>query len=258
MASQNSNNNSSSAVFAIKRDRLSDQVARNIEELIIGGEIRVGDALPAERELMERYGVGRPAVREALLLLSKKGLITISNGERARVSEPNPQDLLDHLSGAALMLVASPEGMQAFQQTRLFTEVALAREAARSATPDQLAELRQLLQANQDSMGDTAAFARTDDAFHYGIANLSGNPLIGALYNSVLSVLQNQRHTSLIHPEAMQAALDCHTRVFEAIAAHDPDRVEAEMRRHLSEVEVFYWSVREDAPTETQPGAKQA
>jgi len=78
---------------------------------------------------MERYGVGRPAVREALLWLNKKGFIAVSGGERARVTEPNPRDLLAHLSGAASMLVRRPEGMQLFQQTRLFTEIALAREA---------------------------------------------------------------------------------------------------------------------------------
>ncbi len=233
-------------VFTIKRDRLSDQIARSIEEMIIRGEVKIGDALPSERELMERYGVGRPAVREALLWLDKKGLIAVSSGERARVTAPNPQDLLDHFSGAALLLVSSPEGMQAFQQTRLFTEVALARDAARNATDADLAELGELLKANQASSSDTAVFARTDDAFHFGIARISRNPLIIALYNSVLTVLQNQRHTSLIHPEALQAAIACHTRVYEAIAARDPDRVEAEMRRHLSDVETFYWAVRQD------------
>jgi DNA-binding FadR family transcriptional regulator len=53
--------------FALKRDRLSDQVARRLESLILSGELAVGDTLPSERDLMERYGVGRPAVREALL-----------------------------------------------------------------------------------------------------------------------------------------------------------------------------------------------
>lgn len=237
---------SGSNVFTIKRDRLSDQIARNIEELIVSGQIRIGEALPSERELMERYGVGRPAVREALLWLDKKGLITVSNGERARVTEPDPQDLLDYFSGAALLLASSPEGMHAFQQTRLFAEVALAREAARTATEADLHELRALVEANQASFGDNPTFIRTDEAFHFGIAQVSRNSLIIALYNSVVAVLQNQRHTSLIHPQAMRAAIDCHTRVYEAIAARDPDRVEAEMRRHLSEVEDFYWAVRKE------------
>jgi DNA-binding FadR family transcriptional regulator len=230
--------------FALKRDRLSDQVARSLEALILSGELAVGDTLPSERDLMERYGVGRPAVREALLWLNKKGFIAVSGGERARVTEPNPRDLLAHLSGAASMLVRRPEGMQLFQQTRLFTEIALAREAARVARHTDLRHLQMLLKANQATVGDLESFIRTDDAFHFGIASLASNPLITALYNSVLDVLEDQRHTSLQHPEALGAAIACHVRIFDAIKEHNPDLAEQEMRRHLGDVENFYWAVR--------------
>lgn len=241
--------------LVIKRHRLSDQVASHLEQMILTGELAVGDVLPSERDLMERFQVGRPAVREALLWLSKKGLISISGGERARVTEPNPTDLIEHLSTAALLLVSRPEGMQVFQQARLFTEVALAREAAKAATDEELKELEQLLLANEATRGDIEEFSRTDDAFHFGIARVSHNSLVTALYNSVLAVLENQRHTSLKHPEAFDAATGCHRRIFEAIAARDPDRAEMEMRRHLGDVETYYWSVRSDRAGQPKPAS---
>jgi DNA-binding FadR family transcriptional regulator len=243
---------------AIKRLRLFDHVAQHLEAMILSGEVGVGDALPSERELMERFQVGRPAVREALLWLNKKGLISVSAGERARVIEPDPTELLAHLSGAALLLASRPQGMQLFQQTRLFTEVALAREASRSASAESLKHLEQLLKDNQATVGDVVAFARTDDAFHFGVASISRNPLITALYGSVLGVLQDQRHTSLQHPEALGAAIDCHVRIFEAIADRDPDRAEREMRRHLGDVETFYWTVRGRHEPEGAQSAKKA
>ena len=208
----------------IRRDRLSDQVAHDIERKILTGRIGVGDGLPSERDLMVQYGVGRPAVREALLILDKKGFIAIHSGERARVTEPDPKDLLDYLSGAAQMMVRRPEGMQLFQKTRLFTGIALAREAARVATDKALAWLEKLLCADQEAAqaGDLQAFALTDNEFRYGIASLTLNPLVTALYDSVLSVLQDQRHTSLQHPSALAAATACHTRIFEAIANKEP------------------------------------
>ncbi len=232
--------------FAIKRQRLFDQVAEHLEEMILSGEVGVGDALPSERELMERFGVGRPAVREALLSLNKKGLISVSAGERARVVEPDPTELLEHLSGAALLFVSTPQGMQIFQRTRLFTEVALAREACRWTSSDELKRLELLLRENEATADNKDAFASTDDAFHFGIASLAHNPLILALYRSVLGVLQDQRHTSLQHDDALAAAIGCHGRIFDAIAARDADRAEQEMRRHLTDVEAFYWSVRGD------------
>jgi GntR family transcriptional regulator, sialic acid-inducible nan operon repressor len=230
--------------FTIKRQRLFDQVAQHLEAMILSGEVGVGDPLPSERELMERFGVGRPAVREAMLWLKKKGLISVSAGERARVVEPNPSELLEHLSGAALLFASTPRGMQQFQQTRLFTEVALAREACRWTSVDDLKRLEELLRENEASADNMDAFARTDDAFHVGIVNLAHNPLIAALYRSVLSVLQDQRYTSLQHRDALSAAIDCHARIFDAIAARDPDRAEQVMRTHLTDVETFYWDVR--------------
>jgi DNA-binding FadR family transcriptional regulator len=193
---------------------------------------------------MERFGVGRPAVREALLWLNKKGLISVSAGERARVVEPDPAELLEHLSGAALLFVSTPAGMQMFQQTRLFTEVALAREACRWTSSEELKRLEQLLRENEATAGNKEAFASTDDAFHFGIASLANNPLIIALYRSVLTVLQDQRHTSLQHDDALGAAIGCHARIFDAIAARDADRAEREMRQHLTDVETYYWDVR--------------
>jgi DNA-binding FadR family transcriptional regulator len=234
----------SASPFAIKRQRLFDQVAQHLEAMILSGEVGVGDPLPSERELMERFGVGRPAVREALLWLNKKGLISVSAGERSRVVEPDPSELLEHLSGAALLFASTPRGMQQFQQTRLFTEVALAREACRWTSADDLKRLEKLLRANQATADNMDAFASTDDAFHFGIASLARNPLIDALYRSVLSVLQDQRHTSLQHHDALSAAIDCHVRIFDAIAARNPDLAEQVMRTHLTNVEAFYWDVR--------------
>lgn len=232
------------APLAIKRHRLSDQIAGHLEQMILSGELTIGDILPSERDLMERFQVGRPAVREALLWLSKKGLISISGGERARVTEPNPMELVEHLSTAALLLVSRPEGMQVFQQARLFTEVALTREAAKNANEQELSELEKLLVANEAAADDIEEFARTDDEFHFGIARISHNSLVNTLYNSVLAVLQNQRYTSLKHPKALAAASACHRRIFDAIVAQDPDLAEIEMRRHLGDVETYYWTVR--------------
>jgi GntR family transcriptional regulator, sialic acid-inducible nan operon repressor len=228
---------------ALKRDRLSDQIARDIEARILSGELSIGDTLPSERDLMVHYGVGRPAVREALLWLNKTGLLAVSNGDRTRVSEPDPKELLDLLSGAAKMLVSRPNGVRLFQQTRTFVEAAIAREAAHRATDKDIQRLEELLIANEGCSSDVEAFSASDDAFHFYIASIAQNPLLDALYHAVLELLEDQRRMSLSHPQALQLAMQSHRAIFEAIRDHSADRAETKMREHLATVERTYWDM---------------
>ena len=79
------NNSQPNGVSAgsITRQKLSDQVYERLWSMIVLGELAPGDPLPSERFLMDKFGVGRPAVREAMQTLSNKGVITISQGERS-------------------------------------------------------------------------------------------------------------------------------------------------------------------------------
>ncbi|MFC5387366.1 FCD domain-containing protein [Aquamicrobium segne] len=227
----------------LRRDRLSDQIARDLEARILSGELAIGDRLPSERDLMAHYGVGRPAVREALLWLNKTGMLSISTGDRSRVTAPDPRDLLQLLSGTAKMLVMRPEGIRQFQKSRIFVEVAMVREAVRQATPDDIGELEHLLHENIKHVADIDAFSASDNAFHQGIARIARDPLLDVLYEVVLDLLEAQRYKSLSHPEALERAVACHRNIFTAIRDRDADRAEAAMREHLETVISTYWDI---------------
>ncbi|WP_374831463.1 FCD domain-containing protein [Paenochrobactrum pullorum] len=229
----------------LSRERLSDKIAKDIEARILSGELSIGDKLPSERDLMVYYGVGRPAVREALLWLNKTGILAVSNGDRTRVTEPDPRELLQLLSGAAKLLIARDEGIREFQKTRIFVEVAMVREASRLASDADIAALEKLLIANAESAGDNDLFSKTDDAFHQYIVSIVQNSLLDALYDVVLELLEDQRRMSLSHPDALTKAMAAHRNIFEAIRDRDADRAEAAMRAHLDTVVETYWQVRE-------------
>ena len=65
------------------RDRLYEQIATHIEELVSSGTLQPGDQLPSEREFADGLGVGRGVVREAVKLLAERGLVTIFEGPRS-------------------------------------------------------------------------------------------------------------------------------------------------------------------------------
>jgi DNA-binding FadR family transcriptional regulator len=224
----------------IQRRRLYQEVAERLERLILSGELRVGDALPSERALMERFGVGRPAVREALLALERAGLIAIAGGERARVVRPTPAGMVAGLDAAVRHWLAEPAGVRHLQDARKLLEVGLAREAAEIASPTDIERLRRALAENGAARGRPPEFERTDVAFHYVIAEIARNPIFTAVFQAMTGWLTEQRTTTLRLAGTAEHAYDCHCRIFAAIAAHDPEAAGREMRRHLEDVAERY------------------
>lgn len=231
----------SPAFSPIPRRRLYQEVAERLEAMIRDGALAEGEALPSERELMERFGVGRPAIREALLSLQQKGLIAIGNGERARVVHPDAAKLIDALSGAARVYLGKEAGVRHFQGARLLFESAIAAEAARLASEEDLARIGAALEANRAARGNRALFQSTDVAFHLEIVRTTRNPLLVGVHQALTDWLTEQREVSLLAPEAEASALSCHERIFAALAAHDAEAAASEMRAHLTAVERFYW-----------------
>jgi GntR family transcriptional repressor for pyruvate dehydrogenase complex len=226
----------------IKQRKLSDEVAQHLERMIREGELAEADRLPSERELMRQFGVGRPSIREALLHLSKMGLVEVRSGERARVTRPTPQFVIDALAGPARHMISAPDGVQNFQSARLFFEVGLARSAATNATDDDLAALSEALEINRKSIGDLKRFEKTDVDFHYVLAVITRNPIFTAIHAALAEWLLEQRRTTLARGED-QKAYEAHRKIYEAIAAGDPDAAEAAMRRHLEYVSRRYLDI---------------
>jgi GntR family transcriptional regulator, sialic acid-inducible nan operon repressor len=229
------------AVEPIRRPKIYEEIARRLERQILDGRLQPGDTLPSERELMERYGVGRPAVREALLSLQKAGLLAIQNGERARVVRPSATNLVGELGMAARYVLSQADGIRQFQQARMFFEVGLVRYAALHATDDNLAQLSAALAANEAALGDLEAFARTDVAFHFVLAEIPRNPIFVAMHLALAEWLTEQRSATLKRDGAAQNALEAHRDIFRTVQQHDPEAAEAAMRSHLSDVQALYW-----------------
>lgn len=219
----------------VKQRRLFESVAEHLEQMIQDGEFSESERLPSERELMRHFGVGRPSVREALQHLRKLGLVEIRSGERARVTRPTPQFVIEALASPARRLISEPGGIQNFQNARIFFEVGLARNAALNATPEDLETLAEALEANRLSIGNLKNFERTDVGFHYVLAVIARNPIFTAIHAALAEWLLEQRRTTLAAGEDV-AAFEAHRAIYAAVASGDPDRAEQTMRDHLEYV----------------------
>ncbi|WP_260851350.1 transcriptional regulator NanR [Halomonas sp. C22] len=222
-----------SSRYRIERKTLSEQVAEQLEADILEGRVSENDQLPSERELMEQFGVGRPAVREALFHLQQLGLIAINSGTRARVIRPTAEAVMARLSGVTRQLLSQPDGQQYFQEARAMFEISLARYAARHASEEDIVRLRNALADNRDSIGDEARFKRSDNNFHGVLASIGRNPVFDAIHVALSEWLDDRRAQVLQQKGEDKAATDAHTDIIAAIESRDPDAAEIAMRRHL-------------------------
>lgn len=219
-----------------ERPKLYQPVLASLQRMIRDGTFKPGDELPSERDLSERFGVGRPSIRQALFALDRMGVIKVRNGGRPRVQAPNPDMLLNGISDSIGFLLMQADWLEHFQDCRLLFEVALVRNAAESASRRDLDGLAAALEENRCAVGDIAAFQRTDIAFHYELATITRNPAIEALYQASRDWLSQIRSFAYIDEAHDRFAFRAHERIYRAVAEHDPERAETEMRRHLHEV----------------------
>ncbi|HEY1945007.1 MAG TPA: transcriptional regulator NanR [Roseiarcus sp.] len=225
----------------IIRRKLSDEVFDRLKSLITSGELQPGDAMPSERDLMERFGVGRPAIREAMQQLSNMGLLTISHGERAKVRQPTAKSIFQQVDAAAhVMLSTSPASLEHLKQARRFFERGMVREAATKATPAQIATLRQTLEAQRANLGNPDAFIGADMHFHTQIAAITGNPLFEAVSEAMLSWLREYHTEMLIWSGKENLTLAEHEEIIKCVAAGDPDAAEHAMTKHLDRSAALY------------------
>lgn len=228
----------------VQRRKVHQEVAAQLEALILSARLGEGEALPSERELMQRFGVGRPAVRQALLTLERSGLVRVANGERTRVSRPTANGLIGTLSAPARLLLADEANVRHFQQARLFVEGGIARHAAVAATPEQRRRIALAWEANRAALRDPGAFARTDVAFHNEIAAVAGNPIIAALADAMLGWLTEQRLSTGARIAVRERTVEEHRCILAAIVAREPDAADRAMRDHLASVSETYWARR--------------
>jgi len=233
---------------AIPRRKLYQEVLDRLLERIRTGEIPPGAHLPSERELMETYDVGRPAVREALQALERSGIVEIAQGERARVVVPTAEGLIEQITGGARHLLRTqPTTLEHLKDARVFLEVGTARLAATKASDVDIALLRTRLAEHRAALSNPDDFLAKDMEFHREIARISGNPILPAIVEAMFSWGSEFYRSSVRAQGVEDLTLAEHARVIDAIAARDPEAAERAVREHLTRANSLYRKVEVDA-----------
>lgn len=215
--------------------RAADAVVAALEERIYSGQLKDGQMLPAERELIEEFGVSRTVAREAVKILGGKGLIEARPRHRPVVRQPDFETALGVLGGLVNHLIGQSGGVKHLFDTRIFVEAGLVRSAALDASKDDIANLRTALEHNRDCIDDSAQFYETDMAFHAVLYTIPRNPIFPALHRSFCEWLEGRWRQMPRLSERNARNFAAHQAIFDAILNRDPDTAERALRTHLAD-----------------------
>jgi DNA-binding FadR family transcriptional regulator len=151
------------------------QIADDLRALIVSGELREGDSLGREPDLVERFGVSRPSLREALRILEAEGLISVVRGVFGGVVVHEPDQRMTART-AALVLQARNVPLADVYDARSMIEPVAVRVIATSPSRKLAADELQRLTAEQEKVIDDAeAYGRANALFHERLIELAGN-----------------------------------------------------------------------------------
>ncbi len=218
--------------------RVSDEVAGQIRDLIVGERLAEGARLPAERDLADRFGVSRPMVSQALRMLALMGLVEIRRGSGAYVLR-RPQAMIS----ASVDLLLDVHGCVGdLAQLRLWLEtLGVVHAAGRRPAAGETAVIGDALQRLAGATGSAPAWIAADTVFHATAVQAAGNTYLTAMYEGVHSAVLSHEYQHWVRteteppwltPSGTAVLVDLHQAIYSAIAAGDEDAARVSVSRH--------------------------
>jgi GntR family transcriptional regulator, transcriptional repressor for pyruvate dehydrogenase complex len=218
----------------VRTSRLYEQIVQQIEESIVKGSLKPGDQLPPERELAQRFGVSRTAVREAVKALREKGLVEAFSGRGTFITDGTTHAVRQSLD--LMIKIGQPEGFTHLAEVRAILEPEIAALAATRIQESELATMREAVAVMERSGQDPDAYIEADLDFHLALAEAAANPLILSLLDSIVGLLREQRLRIFNVPGGPARGQIHHKRILQAVEQHDTQMAREAMREHLEQV----------------------
>jgi DNA-binding FadR family transcriptional regulator len=216
----------------IKKQHLSEQVADQIQEMILQRQYQIDERLPSERDLATSLGVSRNVVREAIKLLQERGLVTVQSGSGVYICA-HEAEMVSRSVG--LYVRRQDISIAHMFEVRWILEVENARLAAHKVKSADIELLEDCLDRSEKSLSDPATFTQIDVEYHRLLAVVTGNPVLPLLLDTITDSLGAQIQMTSGLPGAQENALRHHRAIFEAVKRNQPTEAQNAMINHLKD-----------------------
>ncbi|MBS0559943.1 MAG: FadR family transcriptional regulator [Proteobacteria bacterium] len=214
----------------LSRATLPQEIVKALTDLIMKGVWKPGDLIPSEKELAQRFQVGRSTIREAVKSLAVLGVLEARAGEGSFVRAPSTELLSGAFRWGVLL---SERNLDDFVDVRVLIEIECVRRAAERRTPELLEQLDASMAEMAARQTDHDAFRECDTRFHMAIATAARNPIFETIGFTIQSIVRIWYPKTYFIPETKSRTLAEHRAIADAIAAGDPDAAADAMRAHL-------------------------
>ncbi|WP_307832215.1 FadR/GntR family transcriptional regulator [Prauserella cavernicola] len=213
------------------------RVVDYVQNAVASGELRPGDRLPSERELVEKFSIGRTSVREALRVLENMELVR-SQPRDHRGPLILPVSVGPVRRGISMLAAAKVFSLAELVQFRMIADASANLLAASRRTPEQIVALeRNMARMRQAMPRGYEAFGRADMEFHELIADIGGNQLVqlygGVTREAIVSLIQAAVRDASDQTAHMLQTIQHHRAVFDAICDQDGPRASRLARETL-------------------------
>ena len=214
----------------VKRSGLCDEVVTKLQQQIASGKLKSGEKLPSEPELMLQFGVGRSSIREAIRILSNKGLLRVKQGVGTFVDVQNgtPMHWYDRLQTSTA---------KDLNEVRQLLELKIAEKAAINRTQKDIAILTKLLKKRLDAAQNNQAdeCIEADIQFHIAIADAAKNDILTDLYKNIAAQIKKSSRQVNTDTEMFVIKHSLHEDLLKSIINKEPKKAWTCMMKIIGE-----------------------
>jgi len=202
----------------IKKSILYEDIANEIERMIIENTLIENSKLPSEQKLAQMLGVSRNILREALRILKERGLISVKIGDGIYIEKPDPKLLQDVVRRFVRLQNVT---LSDVFELRFSIEVSACGLAAERAGEKDLQELENLIHMMEESVNDVSRWVDIELRFHISIAKSAKNPLFLAFIQPLTSLLSELFKQGYYKPNAIKHGITGHKNILESIKSKE-------------------------------------
>ena len=234
---------------------VAKQIAESLRAAIVDGRLKIDERLPTEDELAQNFGVSRPTIREALKRLAAHNLVRSRRGPSGGnfVNRPNPEDLAQMVSGAAVLMVSlGVVDHEEIMVARLELETVCCRLAAANRTDAHLIKLEEELAYQRQRAISDEDFCASDVRFHRIIVDATGNGPLRFIMFAVVEAMLPITNLMVFRVRQRRAIIGFHAQLLEALRQRQADEAVLTLR------ELMTYLRGRVAEAQSQPGSPHA